>query len=184
MSKDFRKLRDTLISCSLILSCMLTACSEKSNSKKIYADDTYTYTEICYNEDGTIIGTLPISKIDKFVKIVTFKQGDITFTRLVAIEDHKNGSIHAPHYRIVKYADLDTGTTLIHYTNGDVTGKTSDHISYVMGEYLEIVEVKDFLPYIFQEGRIQETYDINDILAIYHEKVEPTLTDNYDVVLN
>lgn len=179
------KLKEALVSCSLVLSMLVSGCSTtKDNSKKIYAHDTFIYTEISYNEDGSIVGTLPANKVDEFVKIITFKQGDVTFTRLVAIEDHKNGSMHAPHYRITKYYDLDTGSTLIAYTNGDMSGKTTDHIRYSVGENLEILAVRDFMPYLYQEGMFLDVYDINNILEFYHEKVEPTLEESDKVVLN
>lgn len=177
MKNELKIKKEKLVSCALALSLLLSACTEKSNSKKVYADDTFTYTEITYNEDGTITGTLPANKLDEFVKIITFKQGDVTFTRLVAIENHKNGSMHAPHYRIVKYCDLDSGTTLISYVNHDLSGETMDCVRYSVGENLEIVSVEDFMPYLYQEGKLQDVYEINDILAFYHEKVEPSLAD-------
>ncbi len=175
MNNDFQNLRNSLVSGALVLSMMLTGCSQdKDGSKKIYVDDNFYYTEIVYDE-GIITGTLPFSKVDEFVKIITFKQGDVTFTRLVGIENHKNGSMRAPHYRIVKYYDLDTGTTLISYINHDISGQTMDSIRYSIGENLEIVEIRDFMPYLYQEGKLSDTYEINDLLSFYHEKVEPTL---------
>lgn len=85
MNNDFQNLRSSLVSGALVLSMMLTGCSQdKDGSKKIYVDDNFYYTEIVYDE-GIITGTLPFSKVDEFVKIITFKQGDVTFTRLVGI---------------------------------------------------------------------------------------------------
>lgn len=91
--------------------------------------------------------------------------------------------MRAPHYRIVKYYDLDTGTTLISYINHDISGQTMDSIRYSIGENLEIVEVRDFMPYLYQEGKLSDTYEINDLLSFYHEKVEPTLEDNDEMIL-
>lgn len=184
MNNDFQTLRKSLVSGVLLLSMMLTGClGNKDNSKKVYVDNTYTYTEIVYAEDGSITGTLPSDKVDEYVKIITFKQGNVTFTRLVGIEDHMNGSIHSPHYRIVKYCDLDTGVTLISYINHDTSGETMDYIDYSIGENLEIVEVKDFMPYLYQEGILADEYEINDLLSFYHGKVEPILEDSDEIIL-
>lgn len=184
MNKDFQTLRKSLVSGALLLSMMLTGCSDdKDNSKKVYVDNTYNYTEIVYAEDGSITGTLPSDKVDEYVKIITFKQGDVTFTRLVGVEDHRDGAVRGPHYRIVKYSDLDTGVTLISYINHDTSGETMDHVGYSIGENLEIVEVKDFMPYLYQEGKFADEYEINDLLNFYHEKVEPTLEDNDEIIL-
>ncbi len=184
MNNDFQNLRKSLISGALLLSMMLTGCSgDKDNSKKIYVDDTFTYTEIIYDE-GVITGTLPSSKVDEFVKIITFKQGDVTFTRLVGIENHHNGGVRGPYYRIVKYYDLDTGVTLISYINHDTSGKTMESVDYSTGENLEIVQVIDFIPYLYQEGKFADTYEINDLLNFYHEKVEPILNTEEEMTLS
>lgn len=184
MNQDFQNLKRSLVSGALLLSMMLTGCSDnKDNSKNVYIEDTFIYTKIVYDEDGVITGILPSDKVDEYVKIITFKQGDVTFTRLVGIEDHKNGSLHSPYYRIVKYCDLDTGVTLISYINHDTSGETMDYVSYSIGENLEIVEVRDFMPYLYQEGKFADEYEINDLLNFYHEKVEPTLEDSDEIIL-
>jgi len=179
MNADFKDLRKKLISYSLLLSLMLTGCSEEDNTKKAYAGDTFDYTSITYYEGGIIRGTLPSNAVDGYIKIVTFKQGDAIFTRLVAIEDHSNGvGGRGPHYRTTKYVDLETGTTLISYTNGDSSGKTTEYISYSIGENLEIISELDFMPYLYKEGKFQDVYEINEIIAFYHDIIEPTLENN------
>lgn len=172
MNPYSRILRERIAAYSLLLSLLLTACTETDDLKHVYVDDIYTNSMITYSEDGIITGSLPADKVDKFVKIVTFKQGDVTFTRLVGIEDHRNHSMRAPHFRITKYTDLDSGTTLIHYTNPDPSGENTNYITYGAGEDLEIVSIIDFMPYLYQAGKFQDEYDINDLLAFYHEKVE------------
>ena len=49
---------------------------------------------------------------------------------------------------------------------------------------LEIVQVIDFMPYLYQEGKFTDTYEINDLLNFYHEKVEPTLSIEEDMTLS
>lgn len=183
MNNDFQNLRRSLVSGALLLSLMLTGCSGEKGTKKIYVDNDYYYTEIVYQEDGSIVGTLPSNEVDDFVKIITFKQGGVIFTRLIGIEDHGNGAVRGPNYRITKYHDLDTGVTLISYINHDISGKTMDDVSYSIGENLEIVEVRDFMPYLYQEGKFADQYEISDLLSFYHSKVEPTLEDSDEIIL-
>ena len=45
------------------------------------------------------------------------------------------------------------------------------------------VEIKDFMPFLYQEDKFADEYDINDLLSFYHEKVEPTLEDNDEMIL-
>lgn len=176
------ELKRSLLSGALLLSLMLTGCGKKDDIKNIFVKDTYNRTMITYSEEG-ISGTVPLDEVSNYIKIVTFKLDDYTFTRLVAIEDHTNHSVHSPHYRITKYHDLDTGTTLISYTNQDSSGETDFGIEYSVGENLEILSEIDFVPYLIKEGKISNDYDINDMLDFYHEKVEPSLEDS-EIVLN
>lgn len=183
MKNDFEDLKKGFVSCSLALSLMLTACSHESGIKKAYAGNTYSYTEITYSEDGIISGTLPTDAVDKYVKVVTFKQDDVVFRRLVVIEDHTNQVVLGHYNRTTKYVDLETGTTLISYTDGDISGKTTEYVSYSVGENLEIASELDIMPYFYQEGKFQDVYDVNDIITFYHDIIEPSLDENNDVTL-
>ena len=58
-----------------------------------------------------------------------------------------------------------------------------NNVKYEVGENLEIVEIKDFMPFLYQEDKFADEYDINDLLSFYHEKVEPTLEDNDEMIL-
>ncbi len=59
-----------------------------------------------------------------------------------------------------------------------------DDVNYSVEENLEIVEVKDFMSYLYIEGKYADSYDINDLVCCYHEKVEPTLEENDEISLN
>lgn len=187
MNNDFQSLRRSLVSGALVLSLMLTGCSgDKDNSKKIYVGDMNNDSAITYVGDNhdIVSGTIPADKVDKYIKIVTFKRDDFIFTKLVAITDCISyGGRFSPYYRAIEYTDLDSSTTLISYKNYDTSGETTDHISYSTGENLEIVSVIDFMPYLYKEGKFADQYEINDLLNFYHEKVESIFEDTDKIIL-
>ncbi len=182
MQEDLKR---RLVSCSLLLSLMLTGCGEEDNSKNIYVGKALVDSTITYSEDGVISGTISADDVDKYIKIVTFKRDDLTFTRLVAIEDHSvMGGRGVPSYRLTKYVDLDTSTTLIHYTNPDSSGENTEHLDYKVGENLEVVSERDFMPYLYEAEKFQDEYDISELINFYHENVEETLTEEDKLILS
>ena len=182
MNNDFQNLRKSLISGALLLSMMLTGCSgDKDNSKKIYVGDQ---VDITYSSEEGLIGVISQDDVDKYIKIITFKREDVIFTKLESVRNsYIGGGRFSSSYIKIDYVDLDSGTTLISYKNYDTSEETMNNVKYEVGENLEIVEIKDFMSFLYQEDKFADEYDINDLLSFYHEKVEPTLEDNDEMIL-
>lgn len=85
MSIDF--LKNKLLSLALVLAILSGIIWQKSSLRKISIGEPRTYLTLTYSEDS-ISGTIPAAEVSKYVKIITFKLNDITFTRLVGIYDH------------------------------------------------------------------------------------------------
>lgn len=182
MNQDFQNLKRSLVSGALLLSMMLTGCGDKDNSKKIYVGNKI---DITYTSEEGLAGIISQDDVDKYIKIITFKRGDVIFTKLISVKDcYIVGGRFSSNYKEIDYVDLDSGTTLISYRNYDTSGETMNNVKYEVGENLEIVEVRDFMPYLYQEGKFADEYEINDLVNFYHEKVEPTLDDSEELTLN
>lgn len=181
MSIDF--LKNKLLSLALVLAILSGIIWQKSSLRKISIGEPRTYLTLTYSEDS-ISGTIPAAEVSKYVKIITFKLNDITFTRLVGIYDHADKVACSPLYRTTEYYDLERGMTLISYINRDITGETLDRIEYRNGEDLEIISIEDFFPYLCEKGKFADEYEINSMLSFYREEVVPTFEENIKLVLD
>lgn len=167
--------KQKLLICSLALSLttLLNACG--SNTKKFYAGDEKTDCEITYNlETNELSWKIPTSAMD-YIKVVTFKYGDVTFTKLVIIEDwlhSAGGRIRISTY-ILKYVDLESGTILIHALGGS----KEDALEYKVGEDITILDEKPILPYLYEAGIFKDTYEINEIIDFYQKNKDKIIDD-------
>ncbi|MBR1376875.1 MAG: hypothetical protein IJ565_03575 [Bacilli bacterium] len=124
-----------------------------------HKDENFTNYSKDENGDLLIEGTYTYDYLDN-IKIVTFKQDDIEFTRLVVCKTIKP----LPFETEISYIDVMSGVVL--YEKNTLIGKD-----------LEIVSEKKITPYLYENDMISKTYDINDIIKLYNEKILPTLDE-------
>lgn len=131
-----------------------------------YGDDTkyvcaggYREDKIIYEADG-LSGTICYSHLD-YLRIQSFEVNNMTIRRLVIMERR------SARYRIYNYIDLESGTLLY-------TCRRNDHEAF-LDENISIIDDQGIKDYFFQFGKIEEEYEINEIIAFYHDKIEPLL---------
>ena len=110
---------------------------------------------IIYYESGEIEGKLSYQDVDNHVKIVTFEENDAEITRLVYVNNYKYTNISLSYY------DLESGTLLKTNSNVNDYSKT--------GENLNIIDTKEFIPYLFVDENIKDKYDVSELIDVYKE---------------
>lgn len=130
--------------------------------------------------DDDIAGRISYYTIDKYMRIVTFSQGDATFRRLVVLNEDFHHYTLGKRTKEIKYLDVEKGVLLLDYEEDLDSGERE----YKVGDKLTIVNEQDYLPFLLQERRIEYDYDVNELISFYHDVVEPTLDSNDALSLN
>lgn len=162
MNFDYDRAKKTLLSASLLLSMMLSGCYDR----RIKVDDIYvTYYD---NDVGAIVS---YETVDNHFRVVTFSQDGISFTRPVIVNERTHNDI--PY---IEYIDMEKGMPIIkRYAEGD---------TIIVGEGIVIEEEKPFVPYLFLEGNVEESYEVKNLVQFYFDKIEPSLEQDTEIALN
>lgn len=152
----------------------LTGCGYENN--KI----ANTNIEITWENDTVTSGTVPYDDIYGNIKVVILEQnGTIKpFFMIRELRRNPGGRGSAGNTKL-SYIDLKTGITMIQYSwigsSTDIEAKEPDNIP--IGKYLTILEEKEFYDYLFGLGEIRSNFDINEIVDIYNNEIEPQLIE-------
>ena len=153
---------------SLSILTTLTGC----NSDKI----ENTNIEITWENDAVTSGRVPYDDIYGNIKVVILEQNG-TIKPYLMLKELKANMWNGTD---LSYIDLKHGTTLVQYhwetiTKPDIENDKS--ISITIGKYITILEEQEFYDYIFGLGEIRTKFDINEIIEIYDDEIEPQLIE-------
>ena len=153
----------------------LTGCGEKNNTYRV----NYTSIEITWENDQIVSGTIPYEDIFGHIKVVILEQNGTIKPFLMIREKAKVGGARGPYYTNLSYIDLKTGVTLIkkHWNSSVANVEVDEPDSIPVGESLTILEEQEFYDYLFGLGEIRTEFDIDEIMAMYTNDIEPELLD-------
>lgn len=153
----------------------LTGCGEKNNAYKV----NYTSIEITWENDQVVSGTVPYEDIYGNIKVVILEQNGTIKPFLMIKEMEKIHIGFGNFYTNLSYIDLKTGVPLIKksWRSDGTNPEVDEPTSIPVGESLTILEEHEFYDYLFSLGEIRTEFDINEIITIYTNEIEPDLLD-------